>query len=266
MLINTPRLMGRGGGLATVCKQQYKCHRLSTACYSSFEFQLLRLEFYKSVLGVVVYRPPKYSQVFIQEFSEFLSTILLLSDHILLVGDFNIHICCPGKPLEKEFSDLMDSFNFIQHVFGPTHEKGHTLDLVFSLGLSICDVVVNDACISDHLSVTFNVNVQIEKVEHQPSYIRSRTITQSTPQAFGDIFITLSDVSWPESVAITADPDELLMAFNTVCSGVLDSVAPYKIKHSKVNHQPWLKDQTRDLRQQCRRAERAWKKDKLMIL
>lgn len=109
ILNNTPRQMGRGGGLATVSKQQHKCHRLSTTCYSSFEVQLLRLEFHKPVLAIVVYRPPKYSPAFIQEFSEFLSTMLLLSDYILLVGDFNIHICCPGKPLVKIFSDLMDS-------------------------------------------------------------------------------------------------------------------------------------------------------------
>lgn len=83
-LINTPRSVGRGGGLATVCKQQFKCHRLLTMNYSSFEVQLLKLEFFKPVLGVVIYRPPKYSQAFIQEFSDFISSILLLSDYILI--------------------------------------------------------------------------------------------------------------------------------------------------------------------------------------
>ncbi len=67
----------------------------------------------------------------------------------------------------KEFSDLMDSFSFTR----PTHEKRHTLDLVFSLGLSMCDVDVNGVCISDHMPVTFSVNVLNDMRAGHPSYV-----------------------------------------------------------------------------------------------
>ena len=31
------------------------------------------------------------------------------ADRILIMGDFNIHVCCPGKPIAKEFMNLLDS-------------------------------------------------------------------------------------------------------------------------------------------------------------
>ncbi len=108
--------------------------------------------------------------------------------------DFNIHICCHGKLLVEGFLDLMGSFNFML----PTHEKGHTLDIVFSLGLSICYV---------DMPVIFSVNALNEMRVSQSSYGCSCIITPSTPQAFGEIFSTFSDQSLLESASIEADPD-----------------------------------------------------------
>ncbi len=40
----------------------------------------------------------------------------------------------------KEFLQIIDTFNLIQSVVGPTHNQGHTLDLILSYGLLISDV------------------------------------------------------------------------------------------------------------------------------
>lgn len=58
-------------------------------------------------------------------------------DSVLILGDFNIHVCCPSKPLVSEFMHLVESFNLTQFVAGPTHKLGHTLDLVLSCGSPI---------------------------------------------------------------------------------------------------------------------------------
>lgn len=60
------------------------------------------------------------------------------SDILLIVGDFNIHVCCPDKPLVKEFLDLVDSLILTQSVLGPTHRHRHTVDLVLSSGVFGC--------------------------------------------------------------------------------------------------------------------------------
>lgn len=84
-----------------------------------------------------MYRPPKYHNDFIREFSNFLSYIVPLSDLILIVGDFTIHVCCPGKPMVAEILEMLDSFNLTQSVTCSTHEHGHSLDLVLSLVVSV---------------------------------------------------------------------------------------------------------------------------------
>ncbi len=67
-------------------------------------------------------------------------------NNILLLGDFNIHVCCQSKPLETEFLSLIDSFNMVQWVKDPTHTHGHTLDLVLSHSFSITDAQVLILC------------------------------------------------------------------------------------------------------------------------
>lgn len=105
---------------------------------------------------MVVYRPPKYNKEFLSDFSVFLADIMCKYDQVLIVGDFNIHVCCSEKPLVKDFLDVLDSFNLSQSVRGPTQERGHTLDLVLSYGLSIFNLEICDAVFSDHMPVLFN--------------------------------------------------------------------------------------------------------------
>ncbi len=55
-----------------------------------------------------------YNKDFIYEFTAFLSVTVPTCDNFLILGDFNIHVCCPFKPLASEFLQLIDSFNFTQ--------------------------------------------------------------------------------------------------------------------------------------------------------
>ncbi len=57
-------------------------------------------------------------------------------------------MCCPADPLVKDYLNLIDSFNLEQSVKVPTHEYGHTLDLVLSYGISLGYVNVYDATFS----------------------------------------------------------------------------------------------------------------------
>lgn len=42
-----------------------------------------------------------------------------------------------AKPMVKKYMSLMDTLNFVQSVSSPTHNRGHTLDLVLTLGFSL---------------------------------------------------------------------------------------------------------------------------------
>lgn len=80
---------------------------------------------------------------------------------------------------------LTETFNFEQHVSGPTHQKGQTLDLVFSLGLNVANLC--DVHLSDHSCVLFDLILTTDSV---PLEIRSqrRIITEDTADRLSAMF------------------------------------------------------------------------------
>ena len=52
-----------------------------------------------SFILVTVYRPPGPYSVFLFEFADFLSSLVVNSDKVVIVGDFNIHMDSEGDPL-----------------------------------------------------------------------------------------------------------------------------------------------------------------------
>ena len=61
----------------------------------------------------MVYRPSKYNKDFLNYFSDFLAEIMPKYDCVLILGDFNVNVCCPDKPMAKGFLNLIDSFNLV---------------------------------------------------------------------------------------------------------------------------------------------------------
>lgn len=91
----------------------------------------------------------------IQDFPDFLSFIVPTTDNVLIIVDFNIHVCYLSKPLVRQFSDIVDSFNFTQSVCDATHTGMVTVDLILSMGLSISNVATEDNYIPDHKPLFF---------------------------------------------------------------------------------------------------------------
>lgn len=80
-----------------------QCKLLSTSKFTSFEAQLIHLNSFRPVLIVLIYRPPTTNNKFIDELADLLGEILTKYDHILMLGDFNIHVCCAANALAKGF-------------------------------------------------------------------------------------------------------------------------------------------------------------------
>lgn len=149
------RPSGRGGGLAAVYKKCYKCIQLPVNNFTSFEVLLFKFCSTDPVLCAVIYRPPKPNPRFLSEFSEFLPSIIMSHNRIVITGDFNIHFnnLTHGDSMTTEFKTLLENLDFTQHVTDSTHRLGNTLDLVMSKGLDIANVSVTDYMFSDHFGV-----------------------------------------------------------------------------------------------------------------
>ena len=100
--------------------------------------------------------PGLSTSLFLEEFSKLLESITADQRHkrLLIVGDFNIHVDNSNDTTAKQFVDLLDSFNLVQHVSEKTHANGHTLDLVISNAMDhfVNDVKITDPVISDNLA------------------------------------------------------------------------------------------------------------------
>ena len=52
-----------------------------------------------------------------------------------------------------KFNNILESFNLKQHVNGPTHKKGHTLDLIMTRAELVTNIEIRDPVLSDHSAV-----------------------------------------------------------------------------------------------------------------
>lgn len=124
------------------CSFMYKLDLTMSIGDTTFFFSVLR------------YQPPGKNGSFLAKFGDFLASIIHY-ERILILGDFNIHVNKSMDSLAVVFLNVTDSFSFIQHVSGPAHIKGDTLDLVFTMGLKVNNVCAEDFLLSDHKGVTF---------------------------------------------------------------------------------------------------------------
>ena len=127
-------------GWSCRCVQKHFNWRLlNSDHFSSFKVQLIKVGQANPLLITFVYCPPRIHKDFIPQFADFLSNTMPNFDKVLILGDLNIHVCCPSKPLVTDCMHLVESFNIKQLITGPTHKLGHTLDLVSSV---VCQLII----------------------------------------------------------------------------------------------------------------------------
>ncbi len=125
----------------------FSCRPVATNKYNSFELQLFALKLYEPLLVALIYRPPKHNKDFLMDFADLLGDVIPKYEQLLILGDFNVHVCCAADCLAKEFINLLNAFDLTLQVNVPTHQQGHTLDLVLTYGFSLCDLEDCENCL-----------------------------------------------------------------------------------------------------------------------
>ncbi len=103
-----------------------------------------------------------------------------------------MHVYCSSNPLAKDFLDLID--NFVQHVQGPTHEKGHTLDLILSLGLSVGNIEIQNSVFSDHMFILSSIFTSCVTQIICPPARQVRYVTTAAIERFKTLFLNLTSL------------------------------------------------------------------------
>lgn len=209
---------------------------------------------------MTVYRSPKLSvPSFLTEFLDLLSVIHMSYDTCNLIGDFNIHADNLADTRAKDFLELLECMAFKQHVNVPTHKHGHTLDLIISYGLNINILSVTDLALSDHHCVFFN------SFDHSlPStterIVKKRYITPEVTKTLTSYIATY------KNNVLLSSCEDLVNDFNHKIKTGLDAVAPIKTRKITTKKvAPWKKNQTMELKRDCRIAEYRWRKTKVVI-
>ncbi|XP_068757976.1 uncharacterized protein [Montipora capricornis] len=70
--------------------------------------------------------------MFLTEFAEFLESIVMTTEPLIMAGDFNIHVNVPSDNDAVRFLDLLSSMGLQQHIDFPTHVSGNILDLLIT--------------------------------------------------------------------------------------------------------------------------------------
>ena len=163
-----------GGGTAFLLQNSFNIISTSSKIFKSFEMSSITIKLFSSKLTVFnIYRnhylphtassksPTKTSRPvvpfsdFFSDFSTLISNAATTPHDFLITGDFNIHTDVLSDPHSQQFLSLLDSANLTQHVTFPTHQDGHTLDLIITpkdimLHLTITHSPIS---LSDHFSI-----------------------------------------------------------------------------------------------------------------
>ena len=222
----------------------------------------------KKITVLTIYRSEssakhKYSMdEFYDEFSNLLSNYQCCSNELIITGDFNFHWNKPNDHRTKRFADILDTFDLVQHISGPTHKSGNTLDYLITrkdsllINHSISDLN------SDHNCILFNVKTVVNS--NKSKIVRSRKTKNINLETFRhDLKIKLNFSCQPGPDIQYLD--YLVHTYNSA-QEVLDKHAPETdrtIHLRKPN--PWSNVDIKRLKVEKRKAEKKWRKSKLTV-
>ena len=217
----------KGGGVASLYTDVLNCKQISFGTFTTFEYLAIILKSSSRVLLITIYRPPRYSANFLDEFTQLLSIICIDFISLIIAGDVIIHVDNTNDKNARELLHTVENFGLTQHVSGPTHSKGHTLDLLMSKGLDIWKVFVSDVALSDHYCISFEMSVT-DVIHTRSDVTLRRYINENTCTSFIQAFLA--------TPALTPNPvSNLVDTFNAKLTNIIDAIA--SLHHGEIHHQ-----------------------------
>ena len=111
---------------------------------------------------------------FYEEFSEYLEKLSCASGKVIILGDFNIYFLDTSGFAYKRFVDILVTFDCVQHIDKPTHNRGHLLDSIITRKDSsgVSNLYVSDF-ISDHRALHVSLTCSRAHPERKQIEVRS---------------------------------------------------------------------------------------------
>ena len=251
-----------GGGVGIMLKSNYLYKHLKFKQFSSFEMTILKvsLQRNKYILLVCIYRVLFIAaSIFLEEIVQLFESLVTMSSPIVLAGDVNIHMD-DDKSYSLHFKEILETFNFVQHVNFATHKQGHTLDIVATLddSLGVSNLIATEYDVSSHFLLDFNLSIVPEtKKLKSISYRATKNI--NSDKLIEDIN---SKVNVSENLSFKDNIDN----YNSTLRQIIDQHAPIKRRIIKeVNSAPWFDSEYKEIRRKRRNAEKSFRNTGLAV-
>ena len=249
----------RGGGIALVTHRKYTITtKPEITNYSSFEHATGNIQKGPTVYTIIgLYHPPqgtdpKVSNAnFLDQLSDLLSHVIPKHQDIIIMGDFNIHINDLEDQDAQILKDTLNAFNLKQHINIPTHNLGHTIDLIITSN-NYMGPLIPGSYISDHRMITLNTN--IPKPKPKAEMKRVCNLTDNKVQQFIEEFNNTAILN-------TSNLTDATNQLNSEILRTMDKIAPQQIKKitSRIK-KPWYDNDLKHQRQIVKNRERKWLK------
>ncbi len=277
------RLHNKAGGLGILHHANLKATVKDKGNHSSYQYMDMYIPCgANSARLLLIYRPPYHHKsnpvpvtTFFKEFSTHMESMLPVPQNLCITGDFNIHMDLLDIQEDSnmsdsvkqswrtacQFNDILQSLGLKQHIVGPTHQSGHTLDLLItrSEDTFLHGPPVVDTMMSDHWSILFKGKVR------KPAPVIKRVSFRKIRDI--DINLLRSDIL--ESELLKNPPSQLTSLVDCYYSslrGALDKNAPVITKDIPVRpRQPWFTSEIKKEIQCRRKLERTWKRTDLAV-
>ena len=162
------------------------------------------------------------TSVFLTEFAEFLESVILSTDPLLITGHFNIHVDAADNVDAIKRLELFQSTGLEQHFNVPTLVGGHTLDLIVTRQSKriISSAPHADYLFSDHTAVL--CELQVDKVILDKSQVSYRKIKSVDLDTLKDELFNSHLCQNSHSLGLS----DLINCYNEAQSSALDRHAP----------------------------------------
>lgn len=253
-----------GGGVGILWKSslKVKCNS-KIKIYQSLMFRNIVIIGNVKINCICIYRLQEVPESqFMEDLHDLLSCYCSLTEPLLLIGDFNFWYDNHDNKYVRELADLTSSYGLSQFVVGPSHQMGHTLDLVFANKQEFDLPFLHplDIGMSDHFPILFDLpsfNHSAKNTTKQFSYrnIKSVNRTEFSHQLCSALNNKLQSVD-----IANIDFSDHYNIFSDCAMKELDRVAPVITRSlSGTSQPPWMDAEYRQERVIRRTLERNWK-------
>ena len=271
-LINYPHTKRCGGGIGLLYKDSLQVTKVRNGEKESFEYCELLVQISSSlkIRVVIIYRPPHSEDhrvpvvTFLSEFSSYMESIILSKDHLLILGDFNIHMDVLIDAYTVKFMDLLESLGLEEHVRGPAHTHGHTLDLIITRKMENITARPSQVCryFSDHATVHCNMNFNKPAFQVKKIYRMVKAVDMDCLE--GELALIDLYNGGQGTPMSSSELDMLVRDYDASLSSIMDHHVPLKTKTVRARPQAsWYNADIVEVKRQCRKAERRRRKTRL---